>query len=196
MRHSSPFLCHLCAKPAPSSCHSWQWMGEDQSRAFPSPSIANRGRNLMVVPASNRENWVNAKCNGNHHQIHATISSCRFCRSCQKTLYLYDFSGFRIPKPPFFVGSMFRNLSVSFFCLLIPVSFCGVKRFFHLSFGQLSLIDTASQMAQATISSSCSAALQISDSLAFAGSDTMPESASQNPFCASSAGLSSASIES
>ena len=127
MRYSSPFLWHLCAKPAPSSCHGWQWIGEDQSRAFPSPSIANRGRNLMVVPASNRENWVNAKCNGNHHQIHATIPSCRFCRSCQKTLYLYDFSGFRIPKPPFFVGSMFRNLSVSSSCLLTPVSFPGVK---------------------------------------------------------------------
>jgi hypothetical protein len=28
---------------------------------------------------------------------------------------------------------MFRNLSVSFFCLLTPVSFCGVKRIFQLS---------------------------------------------------------------
>ncbi len=59
----------------------------------------------------------------------------------------YDFSGFRIPKPPFFVGSMFRNLSVSFFCLLTPVSFCGVKRIFHLSFGQLSLGGITAQIA-------------------------------------------------
>jgi hypothetical protein len=42
---------------------------------------------------------------------------------------------------------MFRNLSVSFFCLLTPVPFCGVKRIFHLSFGQLSLIDIPTEMA-------------------------------------------------
>ena len=41
---------------------------------------------------------------------------------------------------------MFRNLSVSFFCLLTPVSFCGVKRIFHLSFGQLSLGGIAAQI--------------------------------------------------
>ena len=147
MRYSSPFLWHLCAKPAPSSCHGWQWIGEDQSRAFPSPSIANRGRNLMGIPASNRENWVNAKCNGNHHQIHATIPSCRFCRSCQKTLYLYDFSGFRIPKPPFFVGAVFRNLCIPSVCLLTPVSLSGVRRIFELSFGQLSLGGITAQIA-------------------------------------------------
>jgi hypothetical protein len=43
---------------------------------------------------------------------------------------------------------MFRNLSVSFFCLLTPVSFCGVKRIFHLSFGQLSLGGITAQIAQ------------------------------------------------
>jgi chromate transport protein ChrA len=44
---------------------------------------------------------------------------------------------------------MFRNLSVSFFCLLTPVSFCGVKRIFHLSFGQLSLGGITAQIALA-----------------------------------------------
>jgi hypothetical protein len=43
---------------------------------------------------------------------------------------------------------MFRNLSVSFFCLLTPVSFCGVKRIFHLSFGQLSLGGITAQIAR------------------------------------------------
>ncbi len=54
-----------------------------------------------------------------------SFSSSSIISNPVKNSLPYDFSGFRIPKPPFFVGSMFRNLSVS---LLLPADPCFLLR--------------------------------------------------------------------
>ena len=114
-------------------------------------SMQKCGRNLMLVSQTDDPRLcpfpVRMKPASSLCRLPSFSSSSIISNPVKKTLYLMTSLVFAYLNHHSSWGQCFAISLFLFFCLLTPVSFCGVKRIFHLSFGQLSLIDIAAQNA-------------------------------------------------